>query len=714
MLQQGAGSSRGSASAGGHGVAAMGYRSRRAHTKTRTGCRTCRQRKVKCDETRPICTNCSKRGLHSECEYRDSVVWVHQTNPHSTATPISTSASTSSPGTPSSSSSCQSAPRSDASACGSTPELSPGTIDLSNIETNILPPCAPGQSPIRTLKYISNPTTSPTRLTHTDGYTISRYIPGPTSLSPLIPTHLTTLRLLHFFTTATALSLSTRSAVHKIWQIYCPTLALRLANYPGQAYLLHAMLAVAGLHAAKIGFNKKGNQKESVEKKRKRETESKQWLVIASEEHQLCLEGFRAVVARFASRGLGDQISGSRSGNTSSYNEGQDNIDKPMEDGKNVAPKYRGASSREEEELEAVFFASSLLCVYGCSITTIEVDQEIDLAAKRETRSSLSPSNREPSPSTTLPTPNLTWLPLARGALALIRFSPLTWDAFTCGRLAPFPSAMEFFVPHHPYTHILSSLESLLSSTYELHPRLPQPASPLTGAVFTKVIDTIKFSFERFFTYKDPIAATMSFPVRVDDKFIISVRGRGGSGEGVVGDRERCGGVREGDGVVMDRDPRSLVIMAHFMVLMVIIESLVPGEKQVVGLGECEWRGGWDDDGSDIDGHESDRNNDERGLERDARLPDGASPQSPQHEVRPSISREWWVSGLGRREIIGIAVYLREVDAEETRMGSDGGGRWTKWMKWPLEMIQGNVAARAAYDYVPQGIKHEKHSAIRE
>ncbi|KAK4565230.1 hypothetical protein LTR86_003847 [Recurvomyces mirabilis] len=33
---------------------------RRAHTKSKTGCKTCKLRKVKCDETRPLCNNCTR------------------------------------------------------------------------------------------------------------------------------------------------------------------------------------------------------------------------------------------------------------------------------------------------------------------------------------------------------------------------------------------------------------------------------------------------------------------------------------------------------------------------------------------------------------------------------------------------------------------------------------------------------------------------------
>ncbi|RMJ07678.1 hypothetical protein BHE90_001103 [Fusarium euwallaceae] len=40
---------------------------RRSHRKTRAGCQTCKRRKVKCDEQRPSCANCIKRG--HECEF---------------------------------------------------------------------------------------------------------------------------------------------------------------------------------------------------------------------------------------------------------------------------------------------------------------------------------------------------------------------------------------------------------------------------------------------------------------------------------------------------------------------------------------------------------------------------------------------------------------------------------------------------------------------
>lgn len=229
-------------------------------------------------------------------------------------------------------------------------------------------------------------------------------------------------------------------------------------------------------------------------------------------------------------------------------------------------------------------------------------------------------------------------------------------------------------------------------------------------------MEAMKLSFERFFAYEDPVAAVMGFPVTVNSEFATGLLGRGGGGVGPGGDREEWDGIT---GRVMDRDPRSLVIMAHFMVLMVIIEYLLPGEKEVVGLVKGEWRGNWDEDGSEDGGDESDGDNYERGLEQDARHLNSASPQSTYgpSEVRPCVTRGWWISGLGKHEIVDIARYLSELDAEEARVDGlvlgGGAGRWSERMKWPLEMIQGDVAARAAHDYVPEGIIHVKNRRMQ-
>ncbi|KAL2822418.1 hypothetical protein BJX63DRAFT_376478 [Aspergillus granulosus] len=49
---------------------------RRTHRKSRHGCKACKQRRVKCDEARPVCSNCSQR--EETCEYTTeaSFIWA--------------------------------------------------------------------------------------------------------------------------------------------------------------------------------------------------------------------------------------------------------------------------------------------------------------------------------------------------------------------------------------------------------------------------------------------------------------------------------------------------------------------------------------------------------------------------------------------------------------------------------------------------------------
>ncbi|KAF8462767.1 hypothetical protein BDZ91DRAFT_330971 [Kalaharituber pfeilii] len=54
------------------------HKPRRTHRKTRTGCLVCRRRKVKCDERRPVCGNCVKRGLEHECQYKGTIGSVQE------------------------------------------------------------------------------------------------------------------------------------------------------------------------------------------------------------------------------------------------------------------------------------------------------------------------------------------------------------------------------------------------------------------------------------------------------------------------------------------------------------------------------------------------------------------------------------------------------------------------------------------------------------
>ncbi|KZL82533.1 upc2 protein [Colletotrichum incanum] len=53
------------------GASAGDVKLRRAHRKSRNGCKECKRRHVKCDETRPTCVNCATAERH--CSYLDSL-----------------------------------------------------------------------------------------------------------------------------------------------------------------------------------------------------------------------------------------------------------------------------------------------------------------------------------------------------------------------------------------------------------------------------------------------------------------------------------------------------------------------------------------------------------------------------------------------------------------------------------------------------------------
>ncbi|KAI8633220.1 hypothetical protein F5Y19DRAFT_417174 [Xylariaceae sp. FL1651] len=56
---------------------------RRPHSKSRTGCRVCKSRRVKCDETRPACRRCLTHGV--QCDF------IHETHASTSSTPQDTS-----------------------------------------------------------------------------------------------------------------------------------------------------------------------------------------------------------------------------------------------------------------------------------------------------------------------------------------------------------------------------------------------------------------------------------------------------------------------------------------------------------------------------------------------------------------------------------------------------------------------------------------------
>ncbi|KAK6352965.1 hypothetical protein TWF696_004955 [Orbilia brochopaga] len=61
--------------------------SRKSHTKSRKGCKTCKRRHIRCDETFPQCRNCTKHNVR--CDYMDAPPPTDENASMSTLTPIS-------------------------------------------------------------------------------------------------------------------------------------------------------------------------------------------------------------------------------------------------------------------------------------------------------------------------------------------------------------------------------------------------------------------------------------------------------------------------------------------------------------------------------------------------------------------------------------------------------------------------------------------------
>ncbi|KAL1989058.1 hypothetical protein VTN96DRAFT_5821 [Rasamsonia emersonii] len=70
---------------------------RRSHRKSRTGCLQCKRRKVKCDETKPVCKNCIRHATAAQCSFepvsasRSSSLSTHRDDVSSTTSPQTSS-----------------------------------------------------------------------------------------------------------------------------------------------------------------------------------------------------------------------------------------------------------------------------------------------------------------------------------------------------------------------------------------------------------------------------------------------------------------------------------------------------------------------------------------------------------------------------------------------------------------------------------------------
>ncbi|AEO65995.1 uncharacterized protein THITE_2113700 [Thermothielavioides terrestris NRRL 8126] len=165
---------------------------RRSHKKSRTGCRRCKSRKIKCDEVHPRCGNCVKHGVACDFEHPEALAELQAAAAESPSTP----ATTVNFGSPSS------------HAARPAP-VTPGVSHAAAAAPLCRPPPAPTFSQ----------TTPPSQ-------------------------RLLELRLMHHYTAMTCKTFTfTAPVTEDIWKITVPNLA-----FSGSQHLADAILAVAALH----------------------------------------------------------------------------------------------------------------------------------------------------------------------------------------------------------------------------------------------------------------------------------------------------------------------------------------------------------------------------------------------------------------------------------------------------------------------------------
>ncbi|KAL2259973.1 hypothetical protein VTK26DRAFT_6168 [Humicola hyalothermophila] len=166
---------------------------RRSHKKSRTGCRRCKARKIKCDEVHPRCGNCVKHGVPCDFEHPEVLAEL----------------------------------RAAAAAAAETPSTPATTVQNGSPLNNASTPAstAHGPSAVRAPLYRAPST--------------------PTISQTTSPAHrLLELRLMHQYTAMTCKTFTfTAPVTEDIWKITVPNLA-----FSGSQHLADAILAVAALH----------------------------------------------------------------------------------------------------------------------------------------------------------------------------------------------------------------------------------------------------------------------------------------------------------------------------------------------------------------------------------------------------------------------------------------------------------------------------------
>ncbi|CUS10031.1 unnamed protein product [Tuber aestivum] len=194
---------------------------KRRHTKSRNGCMTCRRRRVKCDEIRPICTNCTRREL--DCMY---AAYCPPGRPGISCARSSPSASSSS---------------SPSSTCPPSQAVVPRPRALPLLLQCQTPASTKPRKSGSTSSSVVDPLTALAKQLDSILLGTQSKTPSPLPRISLSRKDLDNLSLLHHFTIETHRSLTNEGAV-EVFRTKLPRIALQ------NELTMHALLAVTALH----------------------------------------------------------------------------------------------------------------------------------------------------------------------------------------------------------------------------------------------------------------------------------------------------------------------------------------------------------------------------------------------------------------------------------------------------------------------------------
>ncbi|KAH8802963.1 hypothetical protein F5884DRAFT_491293 [Xylogone sp. PMI_703] len=197
-------------------------RSRSSHTKSRNGCLTCRNRRVKCDENRPVCTTCSFRDI--QCIYQNGLGNAVQ-EAGASATTMAEQATLKTPSAV------------NKSLTGATPQ--PPTAFLASIQN--LSVTDPSHSEKRNYDSQLEP-----EYENSEGVDqtskSTQYTPDQHVDQPLSDSSITDLQLLSHFMTQTSSTLSLLKGKQEVWA----SAVIKLSHT--SKCLMHALLSISAIH----------------------------------------------------------------------------------------------------------------------------------------------------------------------------------------------------------------------------------------------------------------------------------------------------------------------------------------------------------------------------------------------------------------------------------------------------------------------------------